>query len=73
MTLIDTFRKDVKSALSKGAFHLFVSMVFSQGIALLLGIVLARLLGPENLGHVRVIQAVLQWHQPLRNTFLSFN
>jgi O-antigen/teichoic acid export membrane protein len=61
MTLIDTFRKDVKSALSKGAFHLFVSMVFSQGIALLLGIVLARLLGPENLGHVRVIQAVLQF------------
>ena len=61
MTLVDTFRKDVKSALSKGAFHLFVSMAFSQGIALLLGIVLARLLGPENLGHVRVIQAVLQF------------
>ena len=61
MTLVDTFRKDIKSALSKGAFHLFVSMAFSQGIAFLLGIALARLLGPENLGHVRVMRAVLQF------------
>ncbi len=57
---ITIIQKDIRRAWSKGAFHLLISMAFSQAIAFLLGIVFARLLGPENLGHIRVIQAVLQ-------------
>ena len=59
--IIDITLRDIKSALSKGVGHLFISIIVSQVMAFLLGIVIARLLGPEYFGHTRVIKAVLQF------------
>jgi len=57
---IKTLTKGFNRARTRGAGHLLASMGFSQGVLLLLGIFLARILGPGDFGHIRVIGAVLK-------------
>lgn len=56
---VHLLKEDWKKSLEKGVFHLLVSMGFSQGFLFILGIAVARLLGPVDFGHLRVINAVL--------------
>jgi len=60
LNLLRTVNKNLQRALSKGAFHLFLAMGFSQAILFLLSISLARFFGPGEYGHIRVISAVLK-------------
>ncbi len=60
MNLFRTVYKNLQNAFSKGAFHLFLAMGFSQALVFLLSIALARFLGPGEYGHIRVISAVLR-------------
>ena len=61
MNILDykSFRQDLRKTFEKGAFHLLISMGISQLLLFLLGVFVARLLGPTDFGHIRVINAVL--------------
>lgn len=61
LNVVEEWKADLKDALGKGVFHLFLSLGFTQGMAFILGMALAIILGPANLGHIKVIQVILQF------------
>jgi O-antigen/teichoic acid export membrane protein len=59
VTFYRSLAGNVASVLAKGGVHLLASMVLAQVVGILVRVFLARYLGPDALGHIAVIQAVL--------------
>jgi len=57
--LIKIIRVDTKNLFSKGAIHLLASMILVKALGFPVQVFLARVLGPEYMGHIAVINAVM--------------
>ena len=62
---LTTLAAELRSVADKGLFHFFSSSVLILGIQTTVSVLLARVLGPEDMGHVSVVRSVLTLLLPL--------